>query len=186
MNHNTVFDEDFEILESDKEYNYQLYLTAKLNNDTSDLDQNRLNEIVLWKLNRYAPFDKDLIEVLNSISQSTNEIDFENTKNVLRKLLNTRGVRIAMASTILRFRNPKIYQIIDQRVYRVIYKDKVLISNSYVSTASIEKDIEIYIKYLEDLRSVCKHLKIDFEEADRLLYMADRRINSEYKLSNFS
>lgn len=41
-------------------------------------------------------------------------------EEILRKLLMTPGIRLPMASTILRFKNPNVYQIIDQRAYRFL------------------------------------------------------------------
>lgn len=185
MNHKTVFDKDFRILDSDFAFDYQSELTKKLDSDSTDFDQNRLNEIVLWKVNRYAEFDNKLIHELNGISPHQQQMDLEKTKQILKMLLRTKGVQLAMASTILRFRNPKIYQIIDQRVYRIIYNGQELILSNYLSDKNIDNQIELYLKYLVDLKQVCLDLKIDFEKADRVLFMADRRVNKKHKLRNY-
>ncbi len=179
MNHKTIFDKDFEILESDSEFDYQTELTKKLDCDISDFDQNKLNEIVLWKVNRYANFNKEFVSELNSLNPNDRQIDLEKTKEILKMLLKTKGVQLAMASTILRFRNPKIYQIIDQRVYRIIYVGQELNLSSYLSDKNIDNQIELYLKYLVDLKKVCSDLKIDFTKADRILFMADRRVNKK-------
>ena len=100
-------------------------------------------------------------------------------------LLNTNGVQLAMASTILRFRNKKVYQIIDQRVYRIIYEGKELKLSSYLSQKNIEYQIELYVQYLKDLNKICTDLKIPFKESDRVLFMADKRINKKHKLRNY-
>jgi hypothetical protein len=50
----TICDKDFELLEKDYKLDYQDDLTQKLDADKSDFDQNRLNEIVLWKVNSRA------------------------------------------------------------------------------------------------------------------------------------
>lgn len=84
-----------------------------------------------------------------------------------------------MASTILRYRNPNIYQIIDQRVYRVIYKNQILELNTYPSEKNLNFQIELYIKYLYDLSDICIDLKIPFDKSDRILFMADKRINKK-------
>ncbi len=184
MNHKTVIDKDFRIIESDYEFDYQKELTEYLDKDKKDFDQNKLNEIVLWKVNRYADFDDNLISMINSISQNQKEIDLEKTKIILDALLNTKGVRLSMASTILRFRNKKIYQIIDQRVYRIIYPNQELKLSDYLSEKNIKSQIELYLKYLTDLKQECLKLKIPFEIADRILYMADKRINKQHKIRN--
>ena len=185
MNHKTVFDKDFKILDSDYEYEYQLELTKKLDSDTTDYSQSRLNEIVLWKVNRYAKFDDKVISELNSISSNQEQIDLGKTRRSLKMLLKTKGVRLAMASTILRFRNAKIYQIIDQRVYRIINEGKELNLSSSPSEKNIENQIEVYLQYLTDLKQVCSDLNIEFEKADRILYKADKRINPTHNLKNY-
>jgi hypothetical protein len=90
-----------------------------------------------------------------------------------------------MASTILRYRNPNIYQIIDQRVFRVIYKNQTLELNTYPSEKNLNFQIDLYIKYLYDLRNICVDLKIPFDKSDRILFMADKRINEKEKLKNY-
>ena len=90
-----------------------------------------------------------------------------------------------MASTILRYRNPNIYQIIDQRVYRVIYENQILELNTYPSDKNLNFQIELYIKYLYDLSAICTDLKILFDKSDRILFMADKRINKKENLNNY-
>jgi len=184
MNCKTVFDEGFKILGDNYQFKYQEELTLKLDASKTGFDQNKLNEIVLWKVNRYAHFDELTIKKLNSIELDRDEIDEDITRELLQKLLNTKGVQLPMASTILRFRNPKIYQIIDQRVFRIIY-GKRLELKSYRSDENIERQIDLYFKYLVDLRNVCLRLNIEFQAADRILYMADKRVNSKSKLANY-
>ena len=144
--HKTVFDSEFIITENDLKFEYQEYLTKKLDSNSTDFDQNTLNEIVLWKVNRYAEFDTDLISLINSIERDETEIDTDKTKLILRSLLKTNGVQLAMASTILRYRNPSIYQIIDQRVYRIIYENQELKLNTYLSEKNLNYQIELYLK----------------------------------------
>ncbi|WP_034886223.1 hypothetical protein [Gillisia sp. JM1] len=184
MNHKTIFSKDFKILDSDYKFNYQKKLTVYLDKDKKDFDKSKLNEIVLWKVNRYSDFDDQLISLINSINPNHKKIDLEKTKRILTALLKTKGVRLAMASTILRFRNNNVYQIIDQRVYRIIYTGQELKLNNYLSEKNIKNQIEIYLKYLKDLKKVCANLDIPFENADRILYIADKRINKVYKLRN--
>jgi hypothetical protein len=185
MSHKTVHDEGFKIMESLDDFKYQIELTNKLDSEKNDFDQNKLNEIVLWKVNRYAQFNEELITEINSISPDDSEINIPKTERILRDLIKTPGVQLAMASTILRFRNPHIYQIIDQRVYRIIYPDKQLKLNGYKSDKSIKEQIDLYLEYLKDLKKVCDDLGIPFTDADRILYMADKRINKNHKLNNY-
>ena len=167
--------EDINIKEYDLEFKFQPKLTIELDKLNEDFTQNILNEIILWKVNRYAWFDSVTIELLNTLKQWTSELDELLTEQLLEKLLGTKGVRIAMASTILRFKNPSVYQIIDQRVYRIVY---------WVNMPTI-KDKEasnVYIKYLKDLRSVCTKHNIPFEQSDRDLYALDKVINKGIKI----
>ena len=181
----TIFDSDFEISSDDFEFNYQKSLTSKLDSDIGIFDQNKLNEIVLWKVNRYAQFDDRLIKMINSINRNDSEINEDKTRLVLNELLKTNGVQLAMASTILRFRNPNIYQIIDQRVYRLIYKNKILNINTYPSEKNLKFQIELYIKYLKDLKKICLNFNIPFSKSDRILFMVDKRLNKKEKLKNY-
>tara|TARA_B100000795_G_C22784804_1_gene434095 strand:+ start:57 stop:644 length:588 start_codon:yes stop_codon:yes gene_type:complete len=183
--HKTVLDKDFKIKDSDNEFDYQQELTKKLDSESNDFDQNKINEIVLWKVNRYSQFDSNLIKAINSIGKDDSKIDIEKIKLILKMLLKTKGVQLAMASTILRFRNKNLYQIIDQRVYRIIYEGKELKLSSYLSEKNIEYQIKLYIDYLKHLREICLNLKIPFADSDRILYEADKRINKNHKLRNY-
>ena len=181
----TIYDSDFKIISDDYEFNYQEELTKKLDSCNENFNQDKLNEIVLWKVNRYAEFDESLIELSNSIEKNETKIDVDKTREILKGLLKTSGVQLAMASTILRYRNPNIYQIIDQRVFRVIYKNQTLELNTYPSEENLNFQIDLYIKYLYDLRNICVDLKIPFDKSDRILFMADKRINKKEKLKNY-
>ena len=179
----TVDNFDFKIEETDYSYEYQSELTEKLDFIESDFSQEIINEIVLWKINRYAKLSFETIELINQIS-SSKLIDKNLTIKILNKLLKTKGVRLPIASTILRFKNPKIYQIIDQRVYRIIYGKELHQSNSN-SEKQITENIDMYLKYLYELRLACSRIEIPFDQADRILYEADKRINNAIKLKNY-
>ena len=175
----------FEITPSEEDldissFKYQVELTKKLDNLNSDFNQEILNEIILWKVNRYAEFDKETINLLNKINPKSENIEMALTGDILLKLLDKKGVRLALASTILRFRNPKVYQIIDQRVYRFIYGKELKYSES-----NINLQINIYLDYLNKLKEVCAKYSIKFEEADRILYKMDKLYNSNLKLKGY-
>ena len=161
-------------------FKYQVELTKKLDNLNSDFNQEILNEIILWKVNRYAEFDQETISLLNKINPKGENIQMALTGDVLLKLLDKKGVRLAIASTILRFRNPKVYQIIDQRVYRFIYGEELKYSESNKSL-----QINIYLDYLNKLKEVCAKFSIKFEEADRILYNMDKEYNRDLKLKGY-
>ena len=102
-------------------YNYQPGLTHKLD-DIGDrsFNQDSINEIVLWKTDRYARLDPAVIHSLNELVLLRNG-EHRRGQHTLEALLETRGVDLAMASTFLRFRNPQVFPIIDRRAYRAVY-----------------------------------------------------------------
>ena len=73
MGHNTIDARNVELIYQDSDFTYQYELTKKLDGTNSQFSQELLNEIVLWKVNRYVLFDQNLIKELNTIS-SWNEI----------------------------------------------------------------------------------------------------------------
>ena len=160
-----------------KKYNYQPKLTAKLDVLNKDFDQEIINQIVLWKVNRFTEIDNKTLILINSIDQNSENIDENLTAEILENLLTTNGIQLAMASTILRFKNPTIYQIIDQRVYRIIYGETI---PKYFS--SIEKQISLYLKYLIDLKNVCNEKGINFALSDRIIYELDKEFNKDEKI----
>lgn len=184
--HKTVFDNNFKVDEADTIFNYQKELTPILDLKNSDFDQQIINEILLWKLNRYAKISSQALDLINEIDTSTDEINEDLTREVLKQLLLTKGIQLPMASTILRFRNKKIYQIIDQRVFRIIYPGKKLKINPILNVKNISIQVDLYIQYLNDLKKVCHQFRIEFENVDRILYMADKRINSNIPLENYA
>jgi hypothetical protein len=38
---------------------------------------------------------------------------------------------------------------------------------------------------LTDLKKICSDLNIEFDQADRILYMADKRLNKDFRLKNY-
>jgi hypothetical protein len=163
-------------------YNYQTSLTSKLDELDSDFNQEIINEIVLWKLNRYAAIEKETFALINQIKKSDTEINPELVGSIFLKLLGReqKGIRLAIASTILRFKNPKVYQIIDQRAYRFLYGKELKYSDN-----DINEQICLYFDYLQKLKQVCVEHNIDFETADRVLYTMDRIYNPEEKLVGY-
>ncbi len=168
--------------ESDFEYNYNTDLTFVLDDIRTEFDQNVINAITLWKVNRYAYLDKHILKRLNTIS---NDLEIkEEHKNLLSLLLGCKGVQLPMASTFLRFRNPMLFQIIDQRVYRLLTGCELVIPIGNTTNAR-ERSCNLYFEYLERLRNKCRKLEIPFEKADRILYNADKRLNKDKKLKNY-
>ena len=154
----------------------------KLSSSPRNFNQNIINEIVLFKVNRYAKADSKILKILNKIKSTSRKLNIVITEEILTELLQTKGIGLPMASTILRFKNPNIYQIIDQRVYRIIY-GKTYESNASKTEQKIKQKINTYINYLQDLRIVCEKYNIDFYHSDRILYDLDRIHNKGIKIS---
>jgi thermostable 8-oxoguanine DNA glycosylase len=158
-----------------KDFKFQPSLTATLDAiGDKRFDQTLINEIVLWKVNRYAPLDTDLIVELNGVCALL-QGNHREAKSLISKLLKQAGVDLAMASTLLRFRNPKVFQIIDRHAYRALYG-----TNYPLFPASSEsRKIEIYFKYLDDLKLLSEEKNVDFCVIDRLLYVFDKKKNGK-------
>lgn len=88
-----------------KDYRYQRELTVHLDGlGSQPFAQDVINEIVLWKVNRYAKLSPRALEALNSVTD-TQPKSHRTAKAALATLLREPGVDLAMASTFLRFRN---------------------------------------------------------------------------------
>lgn len=171
-----------ELLQEDFKYDYNPELTKELDEKNEDFNQNTINIITLWKVNRYPYLTEDIIRALNKIRNDT-EYKQEH-RDLLLRLLDCKGLQLPMASTFLRFRNPRLFQIIDQRVYRLLTGTELSLP-IYNSEKNKKKICEIYFEYLEALKTKCTELEIPFEKSDRILYNADRRINKDIKLKHY-
>lgn len=183
----TVNHSSFNIKENFGEFKYQEELTNKLDDCSDDFNQEIINEIVLWKVNRYAKLPDEAFKLLNKIS--ANEIVLtaeqkEITSQLLFILFKTKGIQLPMASTILRFRNKNLFQIIDQRVYRILYGES-LVLKPYKTEQVIKHEIKMYFDYLDKLKGECEKREIPFPESDRILYMADKYYNKSISLNNY-
>lgn len=96
-----------------RRYRYQSRLTKELDSRTGDLDQLAVNEIVLWKVNRYAPLSPDTLAKINALAK-TKTGAHRGAEDCLKALLGEAGVDLPMASSLLRFRNPLAFQVIDR------------------------------------------------------------------------
>ena len=137
------------------------------------------NMIVLWKINRTPTIDKNSfdglldIKKIQSKESAIEKQNIEKIKSVLKNLIKSKGVKLAMASTFLHFFNKDCFPIFDQRAYRVIYKEE------YKSSTSVKKQIELYIDYLQRCieyyqKNELKQHGIDFADIDKYLYQLDK------------
>lgn len=158
-----------------QQYDYKPLLTKHLDDlDDVKFNQTLINEIVLWKLNRYVAVNQNVLDYLDKLNNLT-EGQHRKGRQVLKYLIETHGVDLPMASTILRFRNPNVFQIIDRHAYRAVYgKDYPL-----HSTSSIHRKIEIYFDYIDRLIELCSRRNLEFKTIDRLLYVFDKQINGK-------
>ena len=158
-----------------KAYRYQRELTEQLDAlGPQPFGQAVINEIVLWKVNRYAPLGQPAFEALNSIV-GLQPGSHKSAREVIEVLLHERGVDLPMASTFLRFRNPNTFQIIDRHAYRAVT------GNDYplYSKSKTETKIELYLLYLDQLVELARTKNLEFHTLDRVLYLFDKQINGE-------
>ncbi|MGN7503714.1 MAG: hypothetical protein ACTHPO_12100 [Alphaproteobacteria bacterium] len=151
----------------EEKYKYQEDLTRQLDSYNDNFDQNMINKIVLWKVSRYAEPNDKILSKINLIKKTDQQINIELTNEILKDLLVTKGFGLPMATTVLRFKNPNIYQLIDQRVYRFIFGEPL------PKATKADDLIKTYHLYLDRLKEVCKQYDINFCNSDRILYQAD-------------
>lgn len=177
--HKEIWDENPSKLLS--EYNYNKELTEELDDlDPQNPSKEMLFKIVLWKLNRYPYISDDLIEDLKDISDLEKHRDASKT---IGKLLKTRGIRLPMASAILRFLNPDVFQIIDDRAYRTLqpgsrkYPEKP----QKITGKYIQESTKIYFEYLDKIREISESAPacFPFKKADRILYQLDIELGNK-------
>jgi hypothetical protein len=80
-----------------------------------------------------------------------------------------------MASTFLRFRNRKAFQIIDRHGYRAMYGEDYPLYSRSASDAKID----LYCDYLDRLFALADLKRVDFEILDRVLYVFDKQVNGK-------
>ena len=144
--------------------------------EAGDYRENRdiINEIVLWKMNRRPQVTEELIDAIFSLKEIKTPLQVltdEKTERVVEKLLQTKGMQLPMASTVLHFYYPEIFPIIDQRAYRELY------AMDYPKTMTkIPMLTELYLKYIKDCweyqQEKCP--EIAFSQIDKVLYQIDK------------
>lgn len=144
--------------------------------DKSNYRENKdiINEIVLWKINRRPRVEEDLIDAiyeLEYIKSPKEAASSEMTKQVVTKLLCSKGLQLPMASTVLHFYFPNVFPIIDQRAYRELYGE-----DYPKTTVKTETLVSLYVKYIADCydyqQKNCSD--IPFAKIDKILYQLDK------------
>lgn len=110
-----------------QDYNYQDLLTPKLDELEGDFDQDVINEIVLWKVNRYALLEPETLDLLNKIKKEDEVLDKKLTQEILTQLLGKghKGIRLAMASTILRFKKSKRLPDLGSKSLPIYFRQRI-------------------------------------------------------------
>jgi len=135
-----------------------------------------VNEIVLWKLNRYVSLDEAVLRDIEEL-RALDTGRHRQSESALRSLLGTHGVDLPMASTILRFRNARTFQIRDRHAFRAVYDEDYPL----YSSSSTQQKIKVYFAYLDQLVDLCQKKGLAFETIDRLLYVFDKRKNGKLR-----
>ena len=172
-----------------KKYSYANYneITKRINycdfcNEAENADI--INSIVLWKINRQVKIENSLIIKIKNLQYD--KVKFldkyeAEIREILKALLEMKGVRIAMASTILKMFKPFAFPIIDQRAYRTIYNNDF---PNFFGKDKHVKYIDLYIQYIKDCykfnQNNCPN--IAFDKIDQLLYQID--IENGNKIKN--
>jgi thermostable 8-oxoguanine DNA glycosylase len=157
------------------DYRYQPKLTESLDAvDQEPFGQTLIDKIVLWKVNRYAPLSPKALEELNSVVHLESG-SHKSAYNVIAALLKEPGVDLPMASTFLRFRNPRTFQIIDRHAYRAASGENYPL----FSGSRDEAKIELYFRYLDDLVEIARAKNLEFRTLDRVLYVFDKQTNGK-------
>ncbi len=161
------------------QYSYQPNLTNYLDHlNEARFSQSLLNEVVLWKVNRFVRIEAELLNLIDGLA-ALNAGEHRQAEGVLLALLETRGIDLSMASTILRFRNPSVFQIIDRHAYRSVYDDHYPL---YPCSPPARK-VFCYFDYIDELIRLCQQRHLAFITIDRLLYEFDKKINGGLRKS---
>ena len=154
-------------------YKYQPNLTACLDGLCgTEFTQAVINEIVLWKVDRFVELGDELLHEIESL-KLLNPGEHLKASPLLESLLQVRGIDLPMASTLMRFRNPGVFQIIDRHAYRAVYGLKYPLYTS----SSLTKKIGVYFDFLDEIIKLCSRKLLKFETVDRVLYQFDKAKN---------
>lgn len=160
-------------------YRYQPDLTRRLDTlGSASFDQKIINEIVLWKVNRYAPLASAALTALAGANRFPAG-HHRDAEEVVAVLLNQPGVDLPMASTFLRFRNSHTFQIIDRHAYRAVTGDDYPL----YSTSKDKDKINLYFDYLDQLHELAGLKNLQFESLDRILYVFDKQKNGPLRVA---
>lgn len=141
-----------------------------------------INSIVLWKINREVNIGTELFITIKNLNIVPSEIKAseKGIKKIICDLLQVKGVKIAIASTILKMFYPETFPIIDQRAYRELMCENL---PDYYDVNAKQKYAELYFKYILDCHSYNKNTcpDIKFDDIDKILYQLDLEKGNKVK-----
>lgn len=140
-----------------------------------DLTYDDLYKMTLWKVQRFPDIKDSALLALNKLTyiQDLNDKnDNKLAREALELLLECKGVRLPMASTYLRYRNPRVFQIIDRHVWYQVMNDDTYL---YEKRKNNKEKIDDYFNYLIKLKSLCEREGVDFTKADSIYYWRDKK-----------
>lgn len=131
-------------------------------------DNDIINQIVLWKINRQVELDSETIEYINSIANATKgpaeALANKDLSWLIERLIGSKGVGLPVASAIMKQYCPQAFPIIDQRAYYALYGERL----------PLNAGVDVYLDYLGRCASIAKEHKIPFENVDEVLYQIDK------------
>jgi hypothetical protein len=143
-------------------------LHKKLNGATA-ITADDLRQVSLWKSDRTLNVSDETLAKLAKLSAKTHvTIDDPIVKEVLEMLVDSQGIGLPMASSILKFINPKVFPIIDVRAYRARTGTK-----ARQSTYTIDN----YMAYTKRLTAIAAEWNRPLREIDEQLYCFDKKYN---------
>jgi thermostable 8-oxoguanine DNA glycosylase len=155
------------------DYNIYPELTKRLDEFKGEFDAHTINEIVLWKLGRYVKLPESLLGQLDQLRELKTK-EHRKASALVGKLQQEKGVQLRVASTLLRFANPDVFQIIDSHAYRAVYGTSYTQDTKSFVAAQLT---DLYFDYLDKLHELCEQKRFSFRDADRILFVFDKKEN---------
>jgi thermostable 8-oxoguanine DNA glycosylase len=145
-------------------------LHMKLNGATA-ITADDLRQVSLWKSDRTLNVSDETLAKLAELSAKTHvTIDDPIVKEVLEMLVDSQGIGLPMASSILKFINPKVFPIIDVRAYRALTGTK-----AHQRTYTVDN----YIAYTKQLTAIAAKWNRPLRDIDEQLYCFDKKHNKK-------
>lgn len=148
------------------EFNYNIE-EIKDSIKNKDISINDIRKIALWKYDRIINIEEEVLVKLNKILQKKDiTVNCEEVKDIIEALIESKGVGMPLASTILKFLRPDVFPIIDIRAYRALFDKK---KNKFTYSE--------YMKYCDKIYELREMTGIDLSEIDEQLYEFDKKYN---------